>query len=94
MGAKLLKEYPRAARILRIAEEISHQPLVQAMTRGPESQLTRSEVVQPAIVALSCGYVDLLNETGMHPDFVAGHSLGELSALYAARVLDLEQTLD
>ncbi len=93
MGAKLLKEFPRAARILRTAEEISHQPLVQAMTRGPESQLTRSEVVQPAIVALSCGYIDLLNETGMHPDFVAGHSLGELSALYAARVLDLEQTL-
>lgn len=93
MGAKLLREFPPAVQMLRMAEEISHQPLVQAMSRGPEALLTRSELVQPAIVAISCGYIDLLRHTGNQPDYVAGHSLGELSALYAARVLDLEQTL-
>ncbi len=93
MGAKLLKEFPSAARALRLAEEISHQPLAKVMSRGPETMLTQSEIVQPAIVAISCGYVDLLTDAGIQPDYVAGHSLGEFSALYAARVLDLEQTL-
>ncbi len=54
--------------------------------------LTATEWAQPAIGALSAGMVDLLGGFGVHGDVFAGHSYGELVALYAAGVLD-RQTL-
>jgi [acyl-carrier-protein] S-malonyltransferase len=93
MGAKLFKEFPESGRILALAEEISHQPLSAAIRRGPDSLLSQSEIVQPAMVALSCAYSQFLFEAGEQPSYVAGHSLGEFSALYAAKVLDLPDAL-
>jgi [acyl-carrier-protein] S-malonyltransferase len=93
MGARLLKGYPRANAILEMAEDLAQMNLRQYIQRGPIDQLTRTEVVQPAVTAISCGYVDLLFEAGHVPSFVAGHSLGELPALYAAGSLDLQDVL-
>lgn len=93
MGAKLLKKYSGAAETLKIAEEFAHANLRKLMERGPDQELRKTEYAQPALTAVSCAYVDLMNEAGLRPDFVAGHSLGELSALYAAGVLTLEDTL-
>jgi len=50
-------------------------------------KLTRTEYAQPAIGSLSVGLYKLLNQAGFKPDFVAGHSFGELTALWAAGVL-------
>ncbi len=90
MGAKLLKKFDRASEYILMAEEFSGQRIADVMRRGPDSQLAKTEIVQPAMVALSCGYVDLMRQAGENPDFVAGHSLGEYSALYAAGVLTAE----
>lgn len=93
MGGKLLKRYPPAEQIFELAEELSGQPILKVMAKGPEIDLAQSELLQPALVALSCGYVDLMRAVGMKPTVVAGHSLGELPALYAADVLQLHDVL-
>jgi len=54
----------------------------------PAGSLDRGEFAQPAIGALSVGLYHLLVEAGLQPDFVAGHSFGELTALWAAGVFD------
>jgi len=52
--------------------------------------LNKTENTQPAIAAFSMGSYKLLQQTGFKPDFVAGHSLGELTALWAAQVFNDE----
>jgi acyl transferase domain-containing protein/acyl carrier protein len=52
-----------------------------------EEQLRNTEFAQPAIGVLSSGLFKILAEAGFKPDFVAGHSFGELTALWAAQVL-------
>jgi len=49
---------------------------------------------QPAIVACSIGAFNIFSNAGLKPDYTAGHSLGELSALHAAGVMDLKQTCE
>lgn len=93
MGKQLLQLSARANEICEIAEQYSGHPLRKLMAKGPSDALTCSEVVQPAIVAISCAYADFMRQHGEKPDFVAGHSLGELSALYAAGVIRLEDVL-
>ena len=50
-------------------------------------QLSQTNVAQPAIGALSCGYLDFLSRLALAPDLLAGHSYGEYTALHAAGVL-------
>jgi [acyl-carrier-protein] S-malonyltransferase len=76
-----------------LAEEFSELPLRECVQRGPESTLTSTAYAQPAIIAVSIAYADLLFDHGTRPDAVAGHSLGELGALYAAGVLSAQDTL-
>ncbi len=93
MGRKLRQVYGRANELFALAEEYSGLPLTSVMQRGPEATLTQSDYVQPSIVAFSCAYVDLLRESRQCPDAVAGHSLGEFAALYAAGVLNVHDTI-
>ncbi len=51
---------------------------------GPDSELKRTEIAQPAILTVSVAALELLKNKGLRPDMVAGHSLGEYSALVAA----------
>lgn len=57
---------------------------------GPEEELKKTAIQQPAIFAVSVAAFELLRAKGLKPDFVAGHSLGEYSALYAAGALSFE----
>jgi [acyl-carrier-protein] S-malonyltransferase len=93
MGRTLCKEFPPADRILDMAGELCGQPLKQYCWQGPEQILARTDILQPALTAITLGCTRLLQESGLQPDTVAGHSLGEFSALYAAGVLTLEDTL-
>jgi [acyl-carrier-protein] S-malonyltransferase len=93
MGRELYNSFPPAQHIFRLAEDISGEPLWQYSLQGPIETLTRTDILQPAITALNLSCVALLQDAGHAPDFVAGHSLGEFSALYAAGVLSAEQTL-
>ena len=76
-----------------LAEEFSGLALRECVSRGPEAKLTSTDHAQPSIIALSVAYVDLLVDYGITPKAVAGHSLGEFAALYAAGVLSVHDTL-
>jgi [acyl-carrier-protein] S-malonyltransferase len=93
MGRELYSSFPAVRRIFALAEEISGEPLWQYSLHGPAETLTRTDILQPAVTALNLGCIALLREAGYQPQFVGGHSLGEFSALHAAGVLSVEETL-
>ena len=93
MGWDLCQRFPAAAAILDSACELSGLPLKEYCWQGPEDELSRSEAVQPALVAIELGCIALLRDGGFRPDAVAGHSLGEFAGIHAAGVLTAEETL-
>jgi acyl transferase domain-containing protein len=77
----------------RISDKIYPRPEFEAARRGDQTAaLTRTEVAQPAIGAVSLAYLRVLEKFGVSPAFTAGHSYGELVALHAAGRID-EKTL-
>ncbi len=79
--------------VLELAESISGLPLRSVINIGPESCLRSPEYLEPCIVALQAAHVLLLKKSGLQPDTVAGYSLGEIGALYAAGSLSLVDAL-
>lgn len=75
------------------ADAIVGFALSQIMLEGPEDKLRDTAVTQPALFVTSVVACDKLTEKGIVASFVAGHSLGEYSALYAAGVLTFEDAL-
>jgi [acyl-carrier-protein] S-malonyltransferase len=69
------------------ADEVSGLPIRQYVAEGPMEELTRTDVAQPALFSLSLAITDAARETGLTPDFVAGHSLGEYTAAVASGAL-------
>jgi [acyl-carrier-protein] S-malonyltransferase len=80
MGKDLAKKYPLARQTFEEADEALGMNLSQLCFEGPEDQLRLTEITQPAILTVSVAAWRVLNEKGVKPDFVAGHSLGEYSA--------------
>jgi [acyl-carrier-protein] S-malonyltransferase len=66
---------------------------VLAKCQGDEEELSQTLYTQPCLYVIETILVDLLQERGQQPTYVAGHSLGEYSALYAAGVFDFETGL-
>lgn len=92
MGAELRGERPELFdRYFGLAEEASGLPVARLALEGPEDDLTRTDVAQPALFALSLTLAELADELGFHADFVGGHSLGEYTAAVAAGALGLEE---
>lgn len=60
---------------------------------GPDEVLKQTANTQPALLTVSVAYLELLKDSGLVPDFVAGHSLGEYSALVAAGVISFEDAV-
>jgi [acyl-carrier-protein] S-malonyltransferase len=97
MGAELAKAYAPARAVFAEIDEALAQPLSKLMWEGPEDQLTLTENAQPALMAVSLAALRTLEaEKGLSLEqrvsFVAGHSLGEYSALAAARALSIADT--
>jgi len=84
MGKALADAYPAARRVFDEADEALGFPLSQLCFEGPEDRLKLTENTQPALLTVSTAAHAVLREHGLKPDFVAGHSLGEYSALVAA----------
>jgi [acyl-carrier-protein] S-malonyltransferase len=84
MGESLAKEYPAARQIFEEADCVLGFPLSQLCFSGSDEELKKTENTQPALLAVSVAALRVLEERGIRPDFVAGHSLGEYSALVAA----------
>ncbi len=72
------------------ADAASGLPVRQHALEGPIESLTRTDVAQPALFALSLAVTEVARELGLRPSFVAGHSLGEYTAAVAAGALSFE----
>ncbi len=84
MGKELAEKYPVARQTFEEADAALGYKLSQLCFEGPEDQLRLTEITQPAILTASVAAYRVLNEKGLKPNFVAGHSLGEYSAHVAA----------
>jgi len=93
MGADLAHDFQEAKDVFQEVDEALHQNLSQLMFNGDLAELTQTQNAQPAIMAVSMAVWRVLRAQGFSkPDAVAGHSLGEYSALCAAGVLSLTDT--
>jgi [acyl-carrier-protein] S-malonyltransferase len=84
MGKSLADTHPAARRVFEEADEALGFAISRLCFEGPEDQLKLTENTQPALLTVSIAAFEVLREAGLAPDFVAGHSLGEYSALVAA----------
>jgi [acyl-carrier-protein] S-malonyltransferase len=89
MGKSLAGSFPEAARVFEEADQALGFALSRLCFEGPEEELKLTENTQPALVAVSAAAYAVLAARGLQPDYVAGHSLGEYSALVAAGSLAL-----
>lgn len=87
MGKELADDYPVARQTFEEADEALGYKLSRVCFEGPEEKLKLTEITQPAILTTSIAAWRVLQEKGVTPQFVAGHSLGEYSAHVAAGTL-------
>ncbi len=97
MGQALAAASPTAREVFQEVDHALGQSLFKLMTEGPESDLTLTENAQPAIMAHAIAVMRVMEREGGitladKADFVAGHSLGEYTALCAAGAIDLSTT--
>jgi len=96
MGADVVKSSAIAAQVMEIADETLGQSLSRLCFIGPEEDLTLTANAQPAILAVSIAILCAALESGTigkRPAIVAGHSLGEYTALVASGALVFEEAL-
>lgn len=96
MGKEFFDEFKEAREVLELADEVLSFRLSRLIFEGPEAELQKTEFTQPAIMAVSIASFNVfssLTQEGVSPLFVAGHSLGEYTALVAAQALSLEEGL-
>jgi [acyl-carrier-protein] S-malonyltransferase len=84
MGKTLSENFPEAARVFQAADDALEFPISKMCFDGPESDLRLTENTQPALLTVSTAAHAVLQSHGVSADYVAGHSLGEYSALVAA----------
>jgi len=87
MGKELAEKYPAARAVFDEADKALGFSISQMCFAGSEEELKQTANTQPAILTCSVAVFRVLAEKGLTPDFVAGHSLGEYSALVAAGAL-------
>ncbi|HWG48481.1 MAG TPA: ACP S-malonyltransferase [Candidatus Acidoferrales bacterium] len=88
MGRELAALYPVARHTFQEADEALGFSISKLCFEGPEDDLKMTQVTQPAILTSSVAVFRVLQEKGVGPQFVAGHSLGEYSAHVAAGTID------
>lgn len=93
MGKELAERFPIAAQVFARADEILGFPLSRLCFEGPAEELNDTANAQPAILTASVAALRVLEEMGERPTCVAGHSLGEFTALVAADALAFEDAL-
>jgi [acyl-carrier-protein] S-malonyltransferase len=93
MGREIARAVPEAMEVYRQASEAAGLDLVRLCFEAPEDELVHTEVQQPALVTTSLAILAALRARGYEPDYVVGHSVGEFSALAAARALDTNDAI-
>jgi [acyl-carrier-protein] S-malonyltransferase len=94
MAADLFKTDAEFRRLVKLACERTGSDLERICLRGPERELVRTKNLQPLMACVSLGYLRHLTATGVKPDTVLGHSLGEITALAAAGIVTFETAVD
>jgi len=90
MGQELIKNITEAEEIIDNANDILDMDLRKLLFSGPENELNNTQNTQPAIFTVSFIINKILNSKDVYPEMLAGHSLGEYSALAAANVFSFE----
>ncbi|MEH7456872.1 ACP S-malonyltransferase [Bacillus sp. JJ1127] len=93
MGKQLAGNNKEVAKVFQKADEVLKESLSKLIFEGPQETLTLTTNAQPALLATSFAILTALKEYDIKPDYVAGHSLGEYSALVAAEALTFEDAV-
>ncbi len=93
MGKELAETYPVARQTFDEADDALGYKISLLCFEGPEEQLRLTEITQPAILTASVAAYRVLNEKGIKPSYVAGHSLGEYSAHVAAGTISFHEAV-
>jgi [acyl-carrier-protein] S-malonyltransferase len=93
MGKELAEQDERAAAIFKAADERLGFSLSSVIFEGPQETLTLTVNAQPALLTTSIALFKKVIEAGIVPDYVAGHSLGEYTALVAAGAIAFEDAV-
>ncbi|PYI54235.1 ACP S-malonyltransferase [Paenibacillus flagellatus] len=93
MGKDIYDSHAGAKSIFDKADEALGFKLTELIFQGPEDELKKTANTQPALLTTSVAILQAVLELGIEPDFVAGHSLGEYSALVAGGVLSFEDAV-
>lgn len=88
MAADLFNSDPFFRKLVARASELTGSDLERICLRGPDRELARTRLLQPLMVCVSLGYLRHLGAMGVKPDMVLGHSLGEITALAAAAIVN------
>ncbi len=94
MGKDLAEKFPLARKVFDQADATLGLPLSRLCFEGPEEELKLTENTQPAILTTSIAAWRVFDSYGYKPSFVAGHSLGEYSAMVASGALTLESAVN
>ena len=93
MGRDVAAAFPEAREVFDLADRVLGLPLSQLCFEGSAEQLKLTENTQPALLTTSLALFEVLKRRGKQPDYVAGHSLGEYSALVVAQGLAFEDAV-
>lgn len=94
MGKALADTFPLAASVMDRADKTLGIPLSTFCYEGPEEDLSATQNTQPALLTVSAMALEVFRgKCEIKPDFVAGHSLGEFSAIYAGGGLTFEESV-
>jgi [acyl-carrier-protein] S-malonyltransferase len=91
MGQSLAEKHPNVKAIFENADKKLNVDLSKLIFAGPQEELTLTYNAQPALLTTSIAVLEYFREFGIQADYVAGHSLGEYTALVAAGALTFEE---
>jgi len=93
MGRDLYEKFGEIRRVFERASETLNYSVSDLCFNGPREELNRTTKTQPCILTVSYGIYRILESKGIKPTLVAGHSLGEYTAITVAGVMDFEDAL-
>ncbi|MBT2581907.1 ACP S-malonyltransferase [Planococcus sp. ISL-109] len=93
MGESFLED-DKSRQFFESADQVMEMSLSKLMLEGPQEELTLTYHAQPALLTVSSMITERLMRAGIRPDYTAGHSLGEYSALVASNVMEFPKAVD
>lgn len=93
MGKDMYDNAPETRRLFDQADTVLGFPLTRLIFEGPEADLKQTANTQPALLTTSVALYEAFASKGFKPDYMAGHSLGEYSALTAAGAISFEEAV-